>query len=154
MPSDPSDAARSRQERPAGPSAPGTPDEEGAARRPRWKAGALWLAIGGAALLVWHLRASPAPVDGPVPTTERLFPAGDAGAATGPTPRDFTWILVESGEARTELEAHADAWRLVAPVEGRANPQAVEALLRELANASFRTVVDPPPPRKPWSATD
>lgn len=154
MPSDPSDLARSpspgdsrgkpRQERPGEPSVPGRPGEEAPARRPRWKRWALLLGVGGAGLLLWQQRSGPAVVDGPVPTTERLFPVGDA-TKTGPTPRDFSWILVESGGARTELERDGDAWRLLAPVEGRADPNAVEALLRELANASFRTVVDPAP---------
>jgi hypothetical protein len=101
------------------------------------------LALGGAAL-VWQQRRTPEPA-GPVPTRERLFPAGEAGTAVAPTPRDFTWILVEAGDARTELEAHGDAWRLIAPVEDSADPLAVESLLRELASATFRTVVDPAP---------
>ena len=120
-------------------------EEESGRKRSWWRIPALALAAGGAALLVWQLSRSPAPPEGPAKTDERLFPAGPEGTGTAPTPQDFTWLLVEAQGARTELEGRGDDWRLIAPLETRADPLAVEALLRELAGARFRTMVDPAP---------
>lgn len=78
----------------------------------------------------------------------RLFATEPLEAVRGSAPAAapvFTHLTVKARGATTELEHTPEGWRLVAPVEAKADPYAVEALVQQLTSAKFKATVNASP---------
>ncbi|RKG87704.1 DUF4340 domain-containing protein [Corallococcus sp. CA049B] len=82
------------------------------------------------------------------PAPPKLFATESAepgrGAAPDPAPV-FTHLTVKARGATTELERTPEGWRIVSPVEAKADPYAVEALVQQLTSAKFKATVNAAP---------
>ncbi|RKG67838.1 DUF4340 domain-containing protein [Corallococcus sp. CA054B] len=82
------------------------------------------------------------------PAPPKLFATEAAeptrGAAPDPAPI-FTHLTVKARGATTELERTQEGWRIVSPVEAKADPYAVEALVQQLTSAKFKATVNASP---------
>ena len=74
--------------------------------------------------------------------TEAAEPARGSAAQAAPV---FTHLTVKARGATTELERTPEGWRLTAPVEAKADPYAVEALVQQLTTAKFKATVTASP---------
>jgi hypothetical protein len=76
---------------------------------------------------------------------ERLFPVPAAGRKADADAPRFTRIRVDAQGQSTTLEREEGGWRVVSPVEARADTIAAEGLVSHLQNARFKTVVEESP---------
>ena len=84
----------------------------------------------------------------PKPAPPKLFATEAAEPARGAAPQAapvFTHLTVKARGATTELERTPEGWRLTAPVEAKADPFAVEALVQQLTTAKFKSTVSASP---------
>lgn len=82
------------------------------------------------------------------PAPPKLFATEPAGPRQGTAPEPspvFTHLTVKAHGATTELERTPDGWRLVSPVEAKADPYAVEALVQQLTSAKLKATVNASP---------
>ncbi|NOK19083.1 DUF4340 domain-containing protein [Corallococcus carmarthensis] len=66
------------------------------------------------------------------------------GAPPAPAPV-FTHLTVKARGATTELERTPEGWRLLSPVEAKADAYVMEALLKQLSSAKFKATVNASP---------
>jgi hypothetical protein len=66
----------------------------------------------------------------------------DGGTAAAPV---FTWLSIELHPAKTVMELQENTWRITSPVSARANKQEVDSLIRELAEAKFKSTLEENP---------
>ncbi|CAM3102748.1 DUF4340 domain-containing protein [Corallococcus sp. ZKHCc1 1396] len=74
--------------------------------------------------------------------TEAAEPVRGAPAPAAPV---FTHLTVKARGATTELERTAEGWRLTSPVEAKADPYAVDAMVQQLTTAKFKATVTASP---------
>ncbi|WP_338265063.1 DUF4340 domain-containing protein [Corallococcus caeni] len=82
------------------------------------------------------------------PAPPKIFATEPAEPRRGATPDAapvFTHLTVKARGATTELERTPEGWRLVSPVEAKADPYAVEALVQQLTSAKFKATVNASP---------
>lgn len=82
------------------------------------------------------------------PAPPKLFATESAEPQRGTTPSPapvFTHLTVKARGATTELERTQDGWRIVSPVDAKADPYAVEALVQQLTSAKFKSTVNASP---------
>ncbi|RKH20944.1 DUF4340 domain-containing protein [Corallococcus sp. CA047B] len=74
--------------------------------------------------------------------TETAEPTRGAPAPAAPV---FTHLTVKARGATTELERTPEGWRITSPVEAKADPYAVDAMVQQLTTAKFKATVNAAP---------
>lgn len=76
---------------------------------------------------------------------ERLISVAGAQGDGGATVPSFTRLTVTSGAETTTLERRGDVWFLTSPVQSKADPTVVSALLRQLETGNVKEQLEPRP---------